>query len=336
MSYREALLEGKIGAERLHEKLQTASTIEKQGGRIDVFGTVLNLGAALQFSPVDGILGAFLKPEGKPGVLITSRRSLAVQRFTGAHELGHFFMEHEPNVDGEDILAGNSGKPDVEVQANSFASEFLTPQWLLELHARRQGWGYDHVRDPRFVYQLSLRLGTSYEATCRRLQQRKIIERHETERLLVVAPKTIKQDLVKQYAPNFAPANWYPDVWWLTEKDQGCRMEGSPDDLFIFTLNERTGSGYLWDMETLGKEGFSLVNDKRVPIVESKKAGASMIRQTAACSTDRHSGQLSLHHRRPWLGDTSSFEQLSLPYELMGSESGMPRALRRKWEAQAA
>jgi hypothetical protein len=73
------------------------------GGRIDVFGAIAKLGATLMFQPLDKLLGAFL-PGDEVGVLITTKRPLPVQRFTGAHELGHLYMRHEPSLDDENIL----------------------------------------------------------------------------------------------------------------------------------------------------------------------------------------------------------------------------------------
>ena len=86
---RTAILTGAKAAHRLHRDLGIKEQIDRSGGgRVDVFGAIAKLGATLMFQPLDKLLGAYL-PGDEAGVLITTKRPLPVQRFTGAHELGH-------------------------------------------------------------------------------------------------------------------------------------------------------------------------------------------------------------------------------------------------------
>jgi Zn-dependent peptidase ImmA (M78 family) len=104
MSYRDAILRGVQAADALHENLRTREPVERQQrGNIDVFGSILQRDVWLVFRPLEGLLGACV--DGR-GVIISTNRPLAVQRFTAAHELGHVAMEHPLSVDGEEILAG--------------------------------------------------------------------------------------------------------------------------------------------------------------------------------------------------------------------------------------
>ena len=57
----------------------------------------------LLLRPLKGLLGAYL-PHPIPGVLVTTERPLSIQRFTAAHEVGHFRLEHLPSLDDESIL----------------------------------------------------------------------------------------------------------------------------------------------------------------------------------------------------------------------------------------
>src|SRR6266404_1266294 len=159
MSYREAILKGAKAAAALHERLGTRESVETHDrGSVDVFGSILNSGVRLVFRPLDGLLGACVNGRG---VIISTKRPLPVQRFTGAHELGHVVLEHPLSLDGEEILAGEMPRTcdETEVEANGFAGEFLLPRWLLAYHAKRQGWNTESMRDPMLVYQLSLRAG---------------------------------------------------------------------------------------------------------------------------------------------------------------------------------
>jgi Zn-dependent peptidase ImmA (M78 family) len=186
---RAAILTGAKAAHTLHRDLSVREQIERSGGgRIDVFGAIAKLGATLMFQPLDKLLGAYL-PGEELGVLITTKRSLPVQRFTGAHELGHLYMRHEPSVDDENILRrapfSTSGVLNrQEREADAFASMFLAPAWLLTLNLERQGWTARDLSYPTSVYQASLRLGTSYQATCYALERHKVIGRDQCERLI--------------------------------------------------------------------------------------------------------------------------------------------------------
>src|SRR5690348_520224 len=103
-SNRDAILNGAKAAHTLQRDLGVREALERTGsGRIDVFGAISKLGATLMFQKLDKLLGAYV-PADEPGILITTQRTLPVQRFTGAHELGHLYMRHEPSLDDESIL----------------------------------------------------------------------------------------------------------------------------------------------------------------------------------------------------------------------------------------
>jgi Zn-dependent peptidase ImmA (M78 family) len=124
-----------------------------------------------------------------------------VKRFIGAHELGHLYMRHQLSLDDEDILrrapfSVSSHAEHYEREADAFASMVLAPAWLLALIVQRQKWPADALADPRTAYQLSLRLGTSYSATCYALERHKGITCAQRERLLSFEPKAIKRGLL--------------------------------------------------------------------------------------------------------------------------------------------
>lgn len=325
---RDAILEGTSAAARLHDELGLRKAVESNGGGIDVFGSLLRLEATLLFRPLDGLLGACLAGPSR-GVLISTQRPLRIQRFTGAHELGHVVMGHQDSLDGEEILARSPRSKDLqEVAADAFAAEFLIPKWLLQTHARRQGWNRTSMTDPRVVYQLSLRIGASYDATCRALDRDKIIDETTRDRLLAVKPKQIKQALLN----DIDLENWTPDVWLLSEKDEGLTIEGQPDDLFVFRLTERGASGYLWNIDGLRTAGFVVLHDQReIPPPEQCIGGPVTRALTARFpSPDPLSGDLSLELRRPWQKTGSPLSRLHVLYNLFGREVGIPRALRRQ------
>jgi hypothetical protein len=98
-----AILKGTREASRLHRQFDMRERIEQDGGRIDVFGTIVKGGVPLVFKPLDGLLGVFIDVP-MPGVMVTTKRGLSVQRFTRAHELGHCRLGHHPSLNDESIL----------------------------------------------------------------------------------------------------------------------------------------------------------------------------------------------------------------------------------------
>jgi Zn-dependent peptidase ImmA (M78 family) len=95
-------------------------------------------------APHIGISGALLqKQKAKPRILINSDHSETRQRFTLAHELGHYFL----HKDGGDFIDGDKTKillraetenaraSSMEKEANHFAASLLMPAVLI-----KQAW----------------------------------------------------------------------------------------------------------------------------------------------------------------------------------------------------
>ncbi len=316
---RAAILNGVKGAHELHRDLGTREQIERsEGWRVDVFNVISRLGATLMFQPLDKLLGAYL-PGDENGVLITTQRPLPIQRFTAAHELGHLYLKHEPSLDDEGILrrspfSGSSMVDRQEREADAFASTFLVPPWLVVILLQRQDWSASSLADPLFAYQASLRLGTSYSATCYSFERHKIIDRQQRARLLKIEPQEIKRAALAGYQPS----DWRGDVWLLTDRDEGVLIEGGRNDLFVVRLRENSGAGYLWNFDQLKAAGFAVVADDRDP-GDDEKIGGTVTRRVTAQSNDRHHGEVTLQERRPWMPQKPSRE-FHIRYDLRGPE----------------
>lgn len=329
MSRRQATLEGATAAARLHDHLDVRHAVESSGGAIDVFGALLVLKAALIFRPLDGLLGFCIRGPDRPGVVISTQRPLRIQRFTGAHELGHVYLGHTESLDGPEILGRGSATDEREIAANSFASAFLLPKWLLQLQARRQGWDRDSMHDPRIVYQLALRVGASYEATCVALETHKIVDASTAQQLMNISPRELKAELLAGLTID----NFYPDVWLLTERDEGLALEGQPDDLFVLRLTEKAGAGYLWNTADLINSGIAILRDQREIPPPDAAVGGPVTRALTARRSDPAQGRFALELKRPWQKQGVAIASLHLAYDLYGKEVGMPRAARRQLAA---
>jgi Zn-dependent peptidase ImmA (M78 family) len=334
-NWRDSVLQGTKEAARLQRDLGLESKIEQTPGSIDVFAAIVQLNIPLLFEPLQGLLGAYL-PKPVPGILVSTERNLSIQRFTGAHELGHAYMKHEGSLDDQSILErapfGSRSYDPNEAAADAFAASFLIPRWLLEIHAGRHKWNAKSLLDPVTAYQMSLRVGASYDATCRSLKHYGIVDVHGVEKLLEIQPKKIKQHILD----GSKLENWYPDVWVLTESDGNTRIQGGPNDIFVLRLREKSGAGYLWNLEDLEAAGFAIVTDTRQIPSEEQQIGGVVDRVLTARLSEQdrgHSGRISLNQVRPWAPSDQPMESLTLIYDLFGKEAGLPRVRRSRLAA---
>ena len=243
-----------MAATRLHMQFRLRDQMQRHGGGVDVFGITSSVELPLLLRPLKGLLGAYL-PEPTPGILITTERPLSIQRFTAAHELGHFKLGHKPSLDDESILRRMAlpaeptpSRHDLqEVEADAFAVEFLMPRWLIEWHCNRQGWKARDLHAPLIAYQLALRLGTSFEAITWTLQRHNLIDLSVGRTLRQNRPRELKVELLRDYKPT----NYRGDVWLLTERDGDTKIDGSSNDHFVLRLPEHNNGGYLWNIDQL-------------------------------------------------------------------------------------
>jgi Zn-dependent peptidase ImmA (M78 family) len=330
-TYAEAVRNGTMAAARLHVQSGARGALQGIGGNIDIFGAVVGEHLPLLMRPLKGLLGAYL-PDPIPGVLVTTQRPLAIQRFTAAHELGHFKMGHRPSLDDESILrrmamtaVASASDPDFqEVEADAFAVAFLMPKWLIEWHCQRQGWIASDIAKPAIAYQLSLRLGTSYEAISWTLERYRLISGATGKALRKVQPRQMKTALLD----NYRPTDYRGDVWMLTERDADTRIDGSRNDHFVLRLNERSGGGYLWNIDQLRASGFAILRDDREN-PDPAGVGGPVVRHVMAGLEQPTRGQLSLNECRPWQ-PAAPIAQITLNYDFTGpEEEGLSRAERR-------
>ena len=212
-----------------------------QTRQVDVFGLVESLGLWLVFFPLDGLLGAYL-PEGTGGILITTERSTPIQRYTAAHELGHWRLDggHDAALDTEaDVL----GRTDIEREtlAQLFAGALLMPPPLVQsILSRRNATSLG----PLDVYTIAREAGVSYEAAARQLYHLERITKHELRELLKVQPLKVKQAIGAGRRPVVGIADVWPvDMAW---RDQQLNVR--TDDEIIISLPEDRSTGYRWSI----------------------------------------------------------------------------------------
>ncbi|NTJ36274.1 ImmA/IrrE family metallo-endopeptidase [Agrobacterium rhizogenes] len=300
---RDAVLKGMRAALRLQRDLGFDQG-GARGHRIDVFGAIYRQNVPLLFRKLEPLLGAYLREEGNPGIILTTRRPLGQQRFTAAHELGHHVLSHDPHADDDSILRRSPdlardymNLPPAEQEADAFASYFLLPDWLITTLMSNQQWTPQHLENASTVYQMALRAGASYRATLYALARNKVIGPGIRQQLAKAQPANIKRDLVPDHP---LESTRDIDVWHLTERDEGTVIEAGRDDLFLVKLREDSNAGYLWNFDELENAGFAILKDGREQVTDGV-VGAPTIRHVLARAGDATAhGTYTIWERRPF------------------------------------
>lgn len=230
--------------------VQAASTALNELGidqsePIDPFEAIEDAGLLLRFQPLKDLLGAVL-PGDPGGVLINSARPASLQRYTAAHELGHWYMDQDVlSLDTDDAVFGHHHGESRELDAQVFAAHFLMPLELLYPVARRYGIRRGKTADSDQVYQAARDMHVSYEATVRQLMNTRLIAPSNGSQLLKTQPAAIKQRLTG----GLKLPNARGDVWIVEHPDEHAEVEAFVGDAIMLRLTEYPATGYRWYAE---------------------------------------------------------------------------------------
>lgn len=224
---------------------EAALTLLEQQGidqtqQIDVFDLCERLGLWLAFAPLDNLLGAFI-PEGSGGVLITTQRPLTVQRYTAAHELGHWRLDHGPSTDDHDQVLGAT-HAEREQLAQVFAGNLLLPPPLAFSLLEWIRSGSERLLTPRDCYVLAREAGVSYEAAIWQLVNLEVLTVAQAREMFGTRPLSIKTDL----AYGRRPVNGWADVWLVDEAWDDEILDLRIEDEAVISLPENRSTGYRW------------------------------------------------------------------------------------------
>jgi hypothetical protein len=212
-----------------------------QTEQIDVFGICEDLGLWLTFLPMDNLLGAFV-PEGVGGVLVTTQRPIPLQRYTVAHEIGHWRLDHGHGLalDTEEHVLGDT-PGEREQLAQVFAGNLLMPPPLVFGVLERLGLGGEPI-EPEHAYALAREAGVSYEAAVRQLAHLEVISPDRSTVLRQPRPLQVKAAL----ALGRRPVNSYADVWPVNEDWDDQLLALRVEDEVVISLPENRSTGYRW------------------------------------------------------------------------------------------
>ncbi|WP_254280814.1 ImmA/IrrE family metallo-endopeptidase [Haloarcula marina] len=313
-NYRSEILEAAKEAGRFKDR-------HLEGGEFDLWGIVDKLDIPIFFRPLDNLWGGAITVRDQQGILIKADLPKHLQRFTLAHELGHVVLGHGDQVDDECSVnmrvSTDSERPIEEITADAFASELLASRDIVIQHARRNGWGQEELQTPKYIYQLSNRLGLSFEATLWTLVGHDLLSQEKGEEF------NDNPDLPKEcknfFVPDSIPWNSYADIWSLSEKESSIRLNADEEDIFVIELEELASSGYRWEFpETSPAEK---IYDGQSA---GEKYGSSGSRKFAFMFPDPGNYNIQFRHMRPWNNEV--IEELKFSIDTRGGqEIGLPR-----------
>jgi predicted secreted protein len=206
---------------------------------VDVFDIIDRLGLWLVFNRLDSLLGATL-PKGTGGIMLTTQRGPSVQRYTAAHEIGHWILDfNEPAFDTDDDIFYPTA--DREQLAQLFAGQLLMPPPLVFETCARQGITSDASATATGIYLTARDMGASYEAAVRQLTNLDIISPSTRDALLARTPMQIKTELCHGHRPRGAV-----DVWPVDLASTGREVQLTEGDEVVVTLPENRTTGYRW------------------------------------------------------------------------------------------
>lgn len=340
-NFRQDVLKGFGAAQRVHQDAAVRENYLKSGGQIDVYRLAADLDIPVMFRNLDGLLGAYL-PDPIPGILVTKKRPVSVQRLTCAHELGHYYLKHEESLDSEEdigfALSGGRGANERERQADAFAFSFLMPKWLLIENLKRLAAAGLRANAPTMIdravviYQLSLRVGCSYTATINTLRHYSLLSDEVATRLAQIEPRKIKEHLLG----DIMVPDWRRDVWLVTEADDGIQVDASNEDLFVIRVHEPSTAGYQIRLKSLEESGFTVLREGYARPIEHGDTQEEILVGTfpeyEAITQHPNAGfaTLDVMHERPWEPPDQAERAVHLDFDLTEPPDGLSLEERKK------
>jgi predicted secreted protein len=262
---------------------------------VDVYAAIRHLRLWLLFEPLEALFGMYQRQKQTAGVVVNVRVHPALQRYTAAHELGHHIMGHEAGIDPESHINQWSNLDKQELAAQMFAAEFLMPLAAVNTAAAAMGIRSSDI-DEMGVYQLSLRLRTSYSAMITRLQTLGWFGSTQAKRLRSVAPKTLKLQLLGRPL-----ADSQSDVWLVTDQRTPTTIAPLVGDELVFSLEENPSTGYRWDSDLT--DGLVVEDEDFVepaPAEGEERIGGPGRRRLYVSVTEGRSSRARFVLRTPW------------------------------------
>jgi IrrE N-terminal-like domain len=302
ITWAEAHRTANIAAAQAHYDLD----VDTSSCCVDVAAAIARAETLLFWRPLPQLFGAYLnEPGSQPGIIVNSRLSSTVRRYTAAHELGHHRFGHASRVDAEatvqaheiddnSVVRGVRSTrvhwPSEEKLAESFAAWFLMPRRAVLAGLCRLN--VERLTNAQDVYRLSLLLGAPYQSLVRHLPNIRVATTTQARAWARITPTRIKAILDSHVLP---PPSRKGSVWLIDSRWDGETIVlGSGDRIVITAPNELKSSLPVWLQRVALREassGAALVlecsNDaaKTTADVQVSAIGESPWRFAVRCET---------------------------------------------------
>ena len=189
----ESLIKSKvpqIAAAELHKKLNLKVPV-------DIYSVIESIGLYPRFSALIGLAGAIVRTRSETdedevfGILINSDQPEERTRFSAAHEVGHYLLDHLKNVESH-ASHKTAWRSPIESDADTFAAELLVPSDDLAKLA-----GANRNLSPELVLSFADKFVVSYQAMLRRLLDIGAISKVQFNEFSTQKPSLLRRSVPK-------------------------------------------------------------------------------------------------------------------------------------------
>jgi hypothetical protein len=224
----------------------------------DVYDLIHRMRVQLQFVDIPTLEGMLLQETEAIRICISAQRPSGRQRFTAAHELGHFLLKHGTQIHDEQQLECKAPVGSlVEKAADTFARFLLMPPRAV--HSALQRRKVDVVScSSADVYNLAMWLGVGFDTLVHHLEySMNIINGVRAKNLRKTKPKQIRNEICQ--IPDCG------DVWVLDEMWSGRIIHAQLGDILIGIDKQPVR------INCVGSHTYRLANSDSSVIVRSSK-----------------------------------------------------------------
>jgi Zn-dependent peptidase ImmA (M78 family)/predicted secreted protein len=265
---------------------------------IDIFRIIEDSQIWLMFQPVQRLYGAYIPVDSTYGIILNALHPLGLQRFTAAHEYGHFVLGHGASLDDQDQIEAGTGVVN-EMAAQAFAANFLMPAELVNTSLKQLGYPLQPDRmGPADVYKLALHLGVTYPAAVTQLRAMHKISPSDAAVLRRVPTQRVKQEIGR----GSRPSNPWADAWPVGVEANGQELRPRVDDEIRLHLPEMPATGYVWVLpedvvqDERAESGIEPLADTYLGLLDDDFEPAMQDEEIVSAGGTRH---FALRVRRP-------------------------------------
>lgn len=178
----------------------------------DVYELISKYGLALRFTNVSSLDGLYLNDGLLSSINVSTLRPSGHQRFTAAHELGHFLFGHGAHLDEKiEIMESDSTE---EAIADTFARHLLMPKRAVLKGFRSLGTSAD-TATPEQYYAVASWLGVGYSTLIQHTRWTlQLIDNARLHQLTLKSPQQIKRRQVPSVSWIARKELWPLASWW--------------------------------------------------------------------------------------------------------------------------